>query len=71
MANGWKPDRKARQATLIQRWKPWQHSTGPRTLDGKAIVARNPYKGGTRPLMRQLARALRKAADRNTGSRYL
>jgi len=52
--------RKARQAKLIRRWKPWQRSTGPKTPAGKAIVARNPYKGGTRPLMRQLAWALGK-----------
>jgi hypothetical protein len=53
-----------RQAKLIQRRKPWLHSTGPKTLAGKEIFACDPDKGGRRPLMRRLARALRKAATR-------
>ena len=57
--NGWTLERRARQAKLIRRWKPWQNATGPRTPAGKAIVGRNRYKGGTRPLLRELARALR------------
>ena len=36
MANGWTPERRARQAELIRNWKPWERSTGPRTTDGKA-----------------------------------
>ena len=44
---------------LIHTWKPWQSSTGPRTAEGKAKVAQNSYKGGVRPLIRQLARLLR------------
>ena len=63
MANGWTPERRARQAKLIQRWRPWEGSTGPKTSVGKAIVARNPYKGGTRPLLRELARILKKQQD--------
>ena len=35
MANGWTPERRARQAVLIRNWKPWERSTGPRTTDGK------------------------------------
>ena len=59
MANGWTPERRARQAELIRRWRPWERSTGPRTDEGKALVAQNAYKGGTRALMRALARVLR------------
>jgi hypothetical protein len=59
MANGWTPERRARQAQLIQRWKPWERSTGPRTPEGKARVSRNGYKGGTRAILRELARVLR------------
>jgi hypothetical protein len=52
--------------SLIQRWKPWERSTGPKTPEGKARVSRNAYKGGTRPLLRELARLLReqKSPDR-------
>jgi hypothetical protein len=59
MTNGWTPERKARQANLIKRWRPWERSTGPRTLHGKAKVAQNAWKGGTRPVLRALAKALK------------
>ncbi len=59
MANGWTPERRARQAELIRIWRPWEKSTGPRTAAGKAVVARNGWKGGVRPLLRELARELR------------
>ena len=58
MANGWTDERKARQANAITRWKPWQQSTGPRTAEGKARVARNAYRGGARPTLRALAKEL-------------
>ena len=35
MANGWTPERKARQSQLIQSWQPWNKSTGARTPEGK------------------------------------
>jgi len=57
--NGWTLDRRKRQGAAIQRWKPWVRSTGPRTLDGRAKVARNAHRGALRPLLRELARALR------------
>jgi hypothetical protein len=69
MANGWTPERRRRQAQLILRWKPWERSTGPRTPKGKARVARNADKGGTRPMLRELARALRE--QQRQGREYL
>ena len=59
MANGWTPERRARQAELIRIWKPWQRATGPRTAEGKARVSQNSYRGGVRPKMRALALTLR------------
>lgn len=59
MANGWTPERRARQAELIRRWRPWEKSTGPKTKAGKLAVSRNAYKSGTRPLLRALSCALR------------
>ena len=47
MANGWTPERRARQAEMIRTWKPWETSTGPRTDEGKARTAHNGFKGGT------------------------
>lgn len=61
MANGWTPERRARQSELIRRWRPWSHSTGPRTPSGKAKSSRNAWAGGMRPLLRELARLLRGA----------
>ncbi len=58
MAHGWTDERKARQANAIRRWKPWQRSTGPRTAEGKARVARNSYRGGARQTLRALAKVL-------------
>lgn len=40
MANGWSPERRARQ------------SAGPQTADGKARASRNADKGGKRPALR-------------------
>ena len=45
---------------MIQRWKPWEQSTGPRTPEGKDKVAQNSFKGGTRPQQRRIGAALRK-----------
>ena len=64
MANGWTLERRARQAELIRRWRPWEKSTGPRTEAGKAVVSRNAYKGGTWRLLRELSRALREQSRR-------
>lgn len=46
MANGWTPERRARQAQLIRTWAPWKKSTGPRTVEGKARVSGNAEKHG-------------------------
>lgn len=59
MTTGWTPERRARQAELIRRWKPWQASTGPRTPDGKDKASRNAWKGGYRPAVRAEWRELR------------
>ena len=56
MANGWTETRRKRQAEAIKRWRPWEHSTGPRTPAGKTRVSRNAYRGGQREKLRGLAR---------------
>lgn len=41
----WTPERRAKHAENIRRWKPWKKSTGPRTSEGKARSSRNADKG--------------------------
>ena len=63
MSNGWTEERRKKQSELIQTWKPWKQSTGPKTIQGKANAAQNAYKGGVRPMIRQLGRLLREQED--------
>ena len=56
MANGWTPERKARQAELIRTWRPWDKSTGPRSPEGKAKVSSNAYAGAHWKTMRELVK---------------
>lgn len=54
MANGWSSARRAKQRMAIRRWKPWDHSTGPKTNAGKKAVSRNAYRGAARLQFRAL-----------------
>jgi len=58
MSNGWTPERRARQAELIKTWRPWEQATGPRSAAGKAVVARNAWKGGVRAVRQEFSREL-------------
>lgn len=51
----WTAERRRQQSEAIRQWQPWQHSTGPRTEQGKAKVARNAYKGGEWKMLREIA----------------
>ena len=44
----WTAEQRARQSAAIRRWAPWEHSTGPRTPEGKARVSRNAFTGSMR-----------------------
>src|SRR5262245_36216626 len=59
MAQGWTLKRRARQGAAIRRWKPWRYSTGPRTVQGKALASRNRYRGGNRRVQRQISKLLK------------
>ena len=59
MANGWTLERKAKQSQLIQQWKPWERSTGAKSIEGKAVSSRNAFKGGLRPRFRKLSALLK------------
>jgi len=51
MANGWTPERRAKQSKLIKTWKPWEKSTGAKTTEGKAKSKMNALKHGCRGAM--------------------
>jgi len=40
----WTAERRAKQAAVILKSKPWLKSTGPKTAQGKKIVSRNAHK---------------------------
>jgi len=55
----WTPAEWQRQVELIWQWQPWQHSTGAKTIEGKAISSRNAYKGGVGLMMRKISNLLK------------
>lgn len=59
MANGWTMERRQRQAELIKQWQPWQHSTGARTLQGKAVSSQNANKHGMSKLLKEIRQLLK------------
>ena len=46
------PEHRRLRAELIKRWRPWEKSTGPKTTEGKAIVAQNGFRGSPRATLR-------------------
>jgi hypothetical protein len=56
MKRQWTLEQRAAHGQRIHQWKPWQKSTGPITIEGKAIVARNGFKGGQRIQLREETR---------------
>ncbi len=60
-ARTWTTEQRQRQREAIQRWKPWNQSTGPVSPEGKVVAARNAYKGGQRAEMRKTIKELREA----------
>jgi len=59
MGNGWTPERRAKQAKMIQQWQPWKKATGPRTQIGKDAISQNAFKGGERNMLSELSRSMR------------
>lgn len=60
-ARTWTQEQRQRQREAIQRWKPWNQSTGPVSLEGKTVAARNADRGGQRDAMRRAIKELREA----------
>lgn len=57
----WTTQERQRQAELIKQWQSWQHSTGARTIEGKALALRNALKGKFRQQMKEIRYLLRDA----------
>lgn len=56
----WSEERRQKQREIINRNRPWEKSTGPRSRKGKILSSRNAYKHGNRGRGRKaLRRALR------------
>ena len=53
---GWKPERKRKQAEVIRKWQPWARSIGTKSLEGKAVVALNTWKGRQLEQLREIVK---------------
>lgn len=57
-ARTWTVEQRRQQAKAIKRWKPWESSTGPRSLEGKAKASVNAFTGGEQAKLRQFIRTI-------------
>ena len=71
-ARKWTMEQKLKQSEAIQRWKPWESSTGAKTDEGKLTVSKNAIKDGEslnhRKFVKDLNRLL--GMQRNTIKLY-
>lgn len=51
----WNQEQKDMQAEKIRQWRPWEKSTGPKTVEGKAVSAMNACRGYWRRRLRYSA----------------
>lgn len=56
MARVWTEEQRQRQRERIMEWKPWELSTGPRSVQGKQVSSRNAYTGGLWLELRELVK---------------
>jgi hypothetical protein len=60
----WTEDRRNKQRELIQIWRPWEKSTGARTIAGKARVSKNAVKTEKSKELRELFKNLNRLLKR-------
>ena len=48
MTAAWTDERRQKQREAIHRWAPWDHSSGPKTVAGKAASTKNNFRHGGR-----------------------
>lgn len=63
-ARKWTEEQRKQQSLKIRQWQPWQHSTGAKTTEGKAISARNAFTGGLMKNIRSLSKELNQLLSR-------
>ena len=54
----WTVEQRKQQSLKIRQWQPWEQNTGARTAEGKAISARNAFKGGLMQNIKLLGKQL-------------
>jgi hypothetical protein len=54
----WTEERRKKQSEAIRKHKPWQKSTGPKTLAGKNRSKMNAHKHGARSAVAARLRAV-------------
>lgn len=64
----WTQEERLRQSELIQRWKPWEQSSGPKTAEGKERVSFNAqthgaYSRETKDRIQGVLKGLRETLD--------
>ena len=60
-ARQWTIEQRKQQSLKIKQWKPWEHSTGAITDEGKAKTSSNAYKGGIRQQIKEINKLLKDA----------
>jgi len=56
--NGWTEERRAKQSKNIQKWKPWQYSTGAITNEGKERSKMNAQRVTPNGLLRKMNKVI-------------
>jgi len=57
-ARKWTLEQRKQQSIKIRQWQPWQHSTGAKSVEGKAKASRNAFKGGFKNKIKELRKIL-------------
>lgn len=62
-ARQWTLEQRKQQAEMIMKWQPWKHSTGARTLQGKAVSSQNAFKHGMSKLFKNMRAMLKQQKE--------
>lgn len=63
----WTPEQRRQQAERIHQTRPWELSTGPRSVAGKQVSSRNADQGGVRIALRRFGRDLTVLLEQQRG----